>query len=353
MKIGLRSLKTGIAVTLTVTLSNWFGLGMGFFGAIASVIALQSTIADSIKRGKERLMGTIIGAIIGLIFSFPLYMIGSISSGWAVIANNQKPLWVGIGVIGVIVVSNMLKWKDSIVLGSIVFCAIMLNNETEQGVIIYSLYRFLETFIGIICAIGVNYFIKPPKIDKRVTETIFPLGKELFDLFRYSIVGYFYGGVTEKEFRHRKGYIDNLFAKTNNYVGQFRKEVAYRVNYKEEEIRFDDVVRSYTHLYDHAKSAVKIAQTFQGKIIEVYPELKEDVDNLLDIVDQLSYYVSQPMLEEKKALLEEIEKTLEDLKLRMQSIFFQKESQNDFSGIMESFTILYHVERFIAHMKDF
>ena len=337
MKIGLRSIKTGIAVALTVIICNMIQLGTSFFGAVAAVIALQATIADSFQKGKERLLGTVIGAVVGIVFSM---------------LPDYDPLWVGLGVIVVITISNMLKWKDSIVLGNIVFCAIMLNNS-EDGALLYGLNRFIETFIGIATAISINYLIKPPKIDKRVKETIEPLGKEIYRLWNMSIKGYFFGELEEQEIREAKIKIDNLFQKANKSLGQFQKEILYRNVTKNQDIQFDDIVRSYQHLYDHGKSISKIAYEFQGKPLELCPSLKEEAEHLLMELHKLEYYVSSPLLLEKEELIEEIFRIVEVMKSNIQTVMYQEGSKEELHSLLEFFTMIYHMERFMTHMKDF
>ncbi|AOY75356.1 hypothetical protein BJL90_05245 [Clostridium formicaceticum] len=68
MKIGLRTIKTGIAVTVSLVISNMLRIESPFFAAIAAIIAMQPTVSDSWKTGVNRILGTVIGAIVGAIF---------------------------------------------------------------------------------------------------------------------------------------------------------------------------------------------------------------------------------------------------------------------------------------------
>ena len=63
-KIGLRTIKSGIAVFLCLLLLP----DEPFFACITAVIFLQDTFYNSIHMGLNRGAGTIIGAILGLIF---------------------------------------------------------------------------------------------------------------------------------------------------------------------------------------------------------------------------------------------------------------------------------------------
>ena len=64
--IGLRTLKTGIAVFLCLLI--W--PSEPFFACLTAVICLQDTVSNSIKVGFNRGIGTMLGASSGLIFLF-------------------------------------------------------------------------------------------------------------------------------------------------------------------------------------------------------------------------------------------------------------------------------------------
>jgi uncharacterized membrane protein YgaE (UPF0421/DUF939 family) len=147
MRIGMRNIKTAIAVFICVIVSKIFRFEYPFYVAIAAVIAMQSSVADSFKAGKNRMLGTFIGALIGLFMAL-------IKPGNAFL--------IGIGIVIVIYLCNLLKWKDSISIACIVFAAIMLNLK-EENPWLYSLNRLIDTFVGIGIAVLVNYFILPPE----------------------------------------------------------------------------------------------------------------------------------------------------------------------------------------------
>lgn len=143
MHIGMRNFKTALAVALSIFVSNFFALRSPFFVAIAAIIAMQSSVADSFKTGKNRMLGTILGALVGLIFAL-----------WQ--PNNS--LLCGLGIVIVIYFCNLLHWQQSIPIACIVFITIMVNLE-DSSPWLYSWNRIVDTFIGITIAVLVNYFI--------------------------------------------------------------------------------------------------------------------------------------------------------------------------------------------------
>ncbi|WP_454053080.1 FUSC family protein [Clostridium sp. Marseille-Q7071] len=158
--IGMRNIKTALAVTLSVATSELLHLEYPFFTAIAAVLAMQGSFIRGYEVGRDRLLGTIVGAIIGLIS--------------ALIAPGNLVM-IFIGIVTVIFLLNVLKWQNSSYVGCLMFCAIMLNLNGDSPYI-YAFYRTLDTFIGIIIASLVNYFICPPKhielIKKQCIELI-------------------------------------------------------------------------------------------------------------------------------------------------------------------------------------
>ncbi|SET01986.1 Uncharacterized membrane protein YgaE, UPF0421/DUF939 family [Natronincola peptidivorans] len=166
MKIGLRTIKTGIAVTLSLLVSNILGIESPFYAAIAAIIVMQPTVSDSWKIGVNRLLGTMIGAAVGVAFV-------SISPG--------NPLLGGVGVIVLILATNKLNWKESISMGGVVFVGIFIN--AEGGYLNYALHRLLDTSVGIIVAVVVNYTIYPPTFDDKVVDETKQISKNILNYY--------------------------------------------------------------------------------------------------------------------------------------------------------------------------
>lgn len=146
-KVGMRNIKTAIAVFISIVLSKLFKMEYPFYAAIAAIISMQSSVEESFKAGRNRMFGTFIGAVVG-------FACALISPGNAFVS--------AIGIVIVIYICNLLKWKESSSIGGVVFLAIMLNLKGNSP-LWYSINRLLDTFLGIIVAITVNYFIIPPK----------------------------------------------------------------------------------------------------------------------------------------------------------------------------------------------
>jgi uncharacterized membrane protein YgaE (UPF0421/DUF939 family) len=123
-----------------------------FLACTAAVICMQDSVEKSWKSGCNRMAGTGIGALLGMIF---LYIDMLFNNDYLCI------LMIALGVIVLITVCNLLQLKDSIVIGCVVFLIIALE-QTAGGPFLASVKRLLDTAVGFAVAIAVNHFVKNP-----------------------------------------------------------------------------------------------------------------------------------------------------------------------------------------------
>lgn len=152
IKIGMRTIKTTIAVITTIYISQLLNLQNPLLAGIAALVTMQSDIINSLEEGKSRLLGTVFGAIVGLIFVV-------ISPGNLILA--------GIGMILVIIVCNLMNWENSITIALIVFLGVMIEQDLGERVD-YSINRTIDTLVGVVIATLINIFISPPDLEKRI-----------------------------------------------------------------------------------------------------------------------------------------------------------------------------------------
>lgn len=164
MKIGLRTIKTGIAISLAILVSTLLHRDP-LFALLAVLIAIQPTVSDSWRAGLNRILGTFIGALIGLIFSvcIPANFIAG-----------------GLGIILLITIMNQLHWNEAINIACVVFIAVFLN--LSDGQLHYAINRLEDTTLGIIIAVAVNYLLFPPTYDKKAIDKITEILKEIWEI---------------------------------------------------------------------------------------------------------------------------------------------------------------------------
>lgn len=159
--IGLRTLKTAIAVTLSIVIARLFGFEYPFFVAMTALISMDKTMGDSIKTGRNRIMGTFFGALIGISLSY---------------IDRGNALLCGLGMIILIELCNIFNLKGSITIGGIVMIAIMVH--TDKTPIFYGFHRTLDTLIGASLSFIVNATVFPYSTVKRLDKIAIGLWDE-------------------------------------------------------------------------------------------------------------------------------------------------------------------------------
>lgn len=153
-RIGMRYIKTALAVTLCILIAKALRVEYPFFSAIAAIIAMESTVTAGFIAGRNRMLGTLVGAATGLLFVQLL---------------PENALLSGIGVMFIIYVCTRMEWNNSIAIATIVFLAIMLNLQGHDP-LLYSLNRIQDTLLGVTVALGVNVLVFPPDTGQQLIE---------------------------------------------------------------------------------------------------------------------------------------------------------------------------------------
>ena len=138
-KIGLRTIKSGIAVFLCLLLLP----NEPFFACLTAVICLQDTVYNSIHMGINRGAGTILGASFGLIF---LFLFRSLEIHIPNQYISKLVIYIRPGAINIT-------------------CIAFLGVTTAHAYsdpLFYATNRIIETLLGIVISILVNRLITPP-----------------------------------------------------------------------------------------------------------------------------------------------------------------------------------------------
>lgn len=143
MKLKNRAIRAGISVFLCILISKLLNLKYPFFVALPSVMPITSSIEETLKAGRNRMLGTIIGAGVGILLSFIL---------------PGSPILGGIGIIIILYLCNFIRWGTSASIAGLVFISIIVGIKGENP-LNYSLNRISDTMIGILVTIVVNNVI--------------------------------------------------------------------------------------------------------------------------------------------------------------------------------------------------
>lgn len=169
LNIGLRTIKTALAVAVSIFLSQLLNLEYPYFVAMTAIISMDRTARLSIDMGRNRVIGTLIGAIIGILFAT---------------INQGNPLLAGIGILAIILISNKLNLPGSITVGSFVFVAILVHISSDVSPFFYGLHRTLDSLFGALIAFVVNISVMPGYSVKRLNEKLIKFYPTLDNLIR-------------------------------------------------------------------------------------------------------------------------------------------------------------------------
>ncbi|KOP70900.1 MULTISPECIES: FUSC family protein [Cytobacillus] len=170
MKLGARILKTGIAIILSLLLSELFQLPSPVFAAIAAIFAVQPTIYRSFLSIIEQIQGNFIGAIIAVIF---------------VLLLGNHIVIIGLAAIIVITINLKLKIENTISLSLVTMIVIMETPGDEF--IQFALIRFSTIMLGVLSAFIVNLVFLPPKYEKKLYYKISDVTEETTKWIRLTI----------------------------------------------------------------------------------------------------------------------------------------------------------------------
>lgn len=169
--IGFRIIKTGIAVFLCYLVSVFRGeQGYVFYSQIAAIWCMQTYMRNSKHMAIIRFVGTVIGAIFGL------FVIVVTNSETIIIKSYNDllhVLFISVIVMLIIYTTVIIKQPKAAFFSCVVFLSIVVIHLGDQNPYLFVWNRFLDTVIGIIIGVSVNYF-RFPRHKKR--EILFVSG---------------------------------------------------------------------------------------------------------------------------------------------------------------------------------
>lgn len=154
-RIGLRIIKTGIAVTVCVVISFFVRLNQPFIAVIATVMSMGKSIDLSVKSGKDKMLGALIGMAVGGLFA-------SLSPANAGLC--------GIGVILVLYLCHFFRLNSAGALACVVFSAVMFGISSPEPWN-SALVCAEDALIGIAVAVLINLIIMPPNYAEEIKRS--------------------------------------------------------------------------------------------------------------------------------------------------------------------------------------
>ncbi|MEG1633101.1 MAG: aromatic acid exporter family protein [Oscillospiraceae bacterium] len=150
--IGLRMVKTALAVYICVMIGYLRGQPT-IFSAIAAVLCMQNTTEKTLISSFDRVLGTLIGGVFGILVLFAAQLTDAAS---------VLPLYyllVAVMILPVIIVTLALGKPSISGFSCVVFLSATIYHIGDASPITYALNRILDTGVGIAVALLINLTI--------------------------------------------------------------------------------------------------------------------------------------------------------------------------------------------------
>ena len=161
-KIGLRNIKTSLAVFLCIVLYALLDRDGLLLAAFAALICMQDSVEKSLIDGANRIIGTICGGVLGaVVMSFAHTDVHFIWTASLSAAGISALIYVGV----------LIHKRQSIAISCFTFLVIAMDiSNTDYTPFMAATHRVLDTVIGITIAVLVNRFFFMPENDRQIRK---------------------------------------------------------------------------------------------------------------------------------------------------------------------------------------
>lgn len=157
-RLGMRTIKTAIAVMLCILVFRFLNRGQPLIAALSAVFSLRQDLTTTLSFGKSRVLGNSIGGATAIIYFFmKQYFHNDFLIELLVL-----PALVAF----IIVLSDGINNNSGIISGIATMLLITLSVPQGES-FIFALDRVLDTFIGTLIAIFINFVLRPPEKEKQ------------------------------------------------------------------------------------------------------------------------------------------------------------------------------------------
>ena len=150
--IGMRIVKTVIAVFVCGVLA-WARGESGFYSMIAAVVCVQNTAGKTIESSINRMIGTLIGGVAGVVVVYAMDALGILYLELVRYALSALLL------IPIIELCLAIKKPGCAAMACIVFLCVTVNHSVGDTPAIYSIDRLFETLVGVALACCIDILL--------------------------------------------------------------------------------------------------------------------------------------------------------------------------------------------------
>lgn len=162
-RLGLRVIKTGIAVTVCVVVARLIGLNEPLVAVVATIMSMGKSIDTSVRSASYKMAGVLIGSVFG----------GALS----MISHGNAGL-CGVGAIACFYLCHLLRMDEAGPLSCFVFAAVMFGG-TAHHFWQYALVCGENALLGIAVAVIVNLAVMPPNYAQLIRRNYRTLSEKI------------------------------------------------------------------------------------------------------------------------------------------------------------------------------
>jgi uncharacterized membrane protein YccC len=152
------ALRVTVAGLLSFALGHLLGLPQAYWAVLTSVIVMQSSVGGSVKATLDRLLGTLGGAVWGVVVASAIPHTGTISLGLA-LAASLAPL------------ALLVAFRPAYRVAPITAIIVLLSSRTQEaGALASAVARVLDIGLGGIVAVAVALLVLPARAQRLLAE---------------------------------------------------------------------------------------------------------------------------------------------------------------------------------------
>ncbi|MCI8478729.1 MAG: FUSC family protein [Oscillospiraceae bacterium] len=154
----MRNLKSALSAALCATVYYIMDRNPTF-ACIGAVYGMGNNLPHSWQQGGNRLIGTIIGGILGMVL-FWLYLLVSPTG-------EDRALLIPLTFVGVVILiclAQFFQWPTAVQPGSVVLCIILFNTPVDTYVS-YAVNRMVDTGVGVVMSMVINCLLPQERLE--------------------------------------------------------------------------------------------------------------------------------------------------------------------------------------------
>lgn len=209
MNIGARTLKTGLAVAISVYTCMVLGIEPPLFAATSAVVCMQQSLGKGLRNSLEQIIVNLAAIAVGIVLGLTIPI-----------------LFLSMAIATVIVIlfcTKVFQAKNQIVLA--IISAIFIIASPQEQFVEHALMRSVAILIGIITANIINFVVAPPHYRNTLTKKMIELNNMAVNGFTESVNRYLYLNVpTLEEIEKHNSEFDKLYKETERILKLYRDE---------------------------------------------------------------------------------------------------------------------------------